>query len=204
MEETADNIRSLADDLLWPFRDYSRVQDFLSQTEAASLLIGGLGFFIAWLGFAGTIPSAVGALGLASSINEILLRVWYNRTDVWDNLTRRRRGVAFLLNLVVGLGIYFYLVPSAIYTPGTTLLQFFAGLVITYIAGAVYMRTYTHIVQSNAHEATKIAIPGIATIGVVLWLLMAVPAILEMFAGETGETIVQMLENEPENLTEEQ
>lgn len=202
MEEKVNELRSLADDLFWPFRDYNRVQDFLSQTEAASLLIGGLGFFIAGLGFAGTIPSAVGAIGLASSVLEILLRIYYNKADVWDKLNNKRRGVSFGLNILVALGLYFYLVPGAITTPKATLLQFLAGIVITYIAGAVYMRTYTHLVSSKAHQATKILIPSIATIGVVLWLLLALPPALETFAGETGARIVELLQNEPANLSE--
>lgn len=200
MDEAVDNVRSLADDLLWPFRDYSRVQDFLSQVEAASLLIGGLGFFISTLGLAGTIPSAVGALGLASSLNEILLRVYYNRANVWEKLNRTRRITAFFLNLAVGLALYFYLVPSAIYAPQITLLHFTAGLTITYLAGATYMRVYTHMVDSKAHEATKILIPTIATIGVLLFLMFLLPGIIETIGGDAGTTFVEMLENEPANI----
>lgn len=199
MEKAAGELRSLADDLFWPFRDYARVQDFTREAEAASLIISGLGFFIAWLGFAGTIPSAVGALGLANSVLEILLRVWYNKTDVWQELNAKKRGTAFLLNILVGLMLYFWLVPSAIYTPTATTVQFITGLIVTYIAGATYMRTYTHMVSSHAHEATKILIPSAATIGVVVLLLGSLEPVLQGFG---ADTMVELLQNEPKNITE--
>lgn len=189
--------QSIRRDVLWLFREYENVQDFVSQTETASLVIGGLGFIIGILGFSGTIPSAVGALGIASAVNEIILRVYYNEKHVWDNINNNRKVVSSLINLAVGFVIYMILVDGAHLAPSLTTLHFGLGIVIWFLAGSVYMRTHT-TVKEGAHQATKIIIPTLVTIGFLMWLLILMPTIGETFL---GAEIFEMLEQSPEDVT---
>lgn len=187
---------SLRRDIFWVFRKYENVQDFVSQTEAAGLVIGGLGFIIGLLGFSGTIPSAVGALGLASVVNELVLRIYYNEENIWDEINSNRKVVSTLANFTIGFIIYMILVDGAHLTPQITTLHFAAGILIWFVSGAIYMRTYSTI-KEGAHEATKIIIPSLATIGFLVWLLVLVPPIVETFI---GPEVIEILEQSPEDL----
>lgn len=207
MTEQEGVVSSLWDDMFWPFRKYAKVNDFVSRTEAAGLVLTGTGFLLSAIGFSPAISGAVGAVGLSSTLTEIFLRIYFNKEDPLDGLNVVDRGLGVLVNVLVGFGIYIYQVSleAALNAPSIILTQYVAGLIIAFFAGFVYMRTYS-IVSYDANQATKIIIPSFTSFGFLVAILWGIPVILEGL--DIQFILYEMLQVEPEylegNVTAEQ
>lgn len=189
----------LIDNILYPFRQFGQTYEFVSRTEAASVTITLVGILASRAGYSPGITSAVGAIGLASAVTELALRVIYNRDVGFDalkeRLSVRKRGLGVFIQVALGFGFYFIAEMGAINNLSLATFQFSVGLIIAFIAGSVYMHTYSLIQDGdNPSIRTLILFPMLASIGFMYLAIMALPTILSFLDANLA---IEILQQEP-------
>ncbi len=192
VDAASEQLDSLVNDIFWPLREYADVRDFVSRFPSASLALWITGFILESAGISPGVSAAVGALGLAITVVEVMLRVLLNSEDPVSKLGLKQRSMGILLYLVSGFAVFVVLEPGRLTNLQVSGLQFVAGIIITYLAGAVFMRVYTHLDNSGAKVSTRILVSILSTIGVILGLIILVPAVLTGFG--KGEMVTFMEE----------
>lgn len=189
-----EGFRSVWDDLLWPFQKYDEVRDFISREGPASLVIGLTGIFMTELGISPGIAAAVGILGFASSLTKFILMILFSTEEPLDELGLKGGGVSTMIYFIAGFALFIIYGPGDIVNLTPSLAQFLMGIFITYLAGYVYMRTYTHLEKSGASVSAKVGIPSMVALGMILGLVTFMPALFKVFGRDTA---VDLLTKKP-------
>lgn len=165
-------------DIVWPFREYEEVSEFVHETQGASITIAILGIVLSRLGFSPKISTATGMIGLASSLMEIVLRAWLNKKD--ENITDYlkslgiRKVPAILIEIFAGFILYVVVISSF---GLSSLINFSLGLVQFFIAGALYMYSYRMVSEESVRA--RILIPIFVTIGFMTSMFVLLPPVIK-------------------------
>lgn len=188
--ESMTEVSTLWEDLLWPFKKYDEVRDFISREGPASLVIGLTGILMTELGISPGIASAVGILGFATSLTKFILMILFSTEKPLDELGLAGGGISTLIYFISGFGLFIIYGPGDITNITPSIVQFVAGVAITYLAGYVYMRTHTHLEKSGASVSAKVGIPAMVALGLILGLVTFTPALFRALGRDTAADLL--------------
>ena len=188
--ENLDGFASLREDILWPFKKYDEVRDFVSREGPASLVIGLTGIMLTELGISPGIAAAVGILGFATSLTKFILMIIFSTEKPLDELGLTGGGLSTLIYFVAGFGLFIIYGPGDIANISPSIAQFVIGIAITYLAGYTYMRSHTHLEKSGASVSAKVAFPSLIALGVVLGLVTFTPTLFRTLGQDTAADLI--------------
>jgi hypothetical protein len=181
----------LIQDLLWPFRKYGEVREFVSREGPASVIIGLTGIMLTNLGISPGIAAAVGILGFSTTLTKFVLMAVLNTEEPFKQLGLTGKGVTTIIFFIVGYGLFLLYGPGDLQNLAASTIQFILGIFVTYLAGFTFMRTYSYMEEAGASVTAKILLPSTITLGMIISSVFLIPEILNALGGETAAEVFQ-------------
>lgn len=189
VDEAASNqVNNLIRDVMWPFREYSQVSEFASRVPSASLSLFLIGETLGKLNFSPGITGAVSAIGIATILSEVMLRILLSKENPLDAMNIRRRGLSTLIFMLSGFGFFLLMTPGASGNLQVSALQFSAGVGISFLAGAAHMRTFTAL-QETVKLRWAIIGSMFVSMSVALVSVLVVLEALKAFGNELANVL---------------
>lgn len=181
---------TLVDDLLWPFRKYDTVNDFIARDGFASTLIGFSGLVLSSIGLAPGVAAAVGVLGFATSITRLILMIVLNSRTPLQDIGLRGAGVSTVVYMSAAFALYIVIGPGDIVNIAGSIFQFALGIIVTYLAGFTYMRLYKYL--SYTSTRIRYLIPSIGSLMVVLLFVLGLPEFFRLLSFEEAAELIRV------------
>lgn len=172
--------QGLVEDVLYPFREYKQIQDFISRNIVASFTITLLGLLLAVLGISPGIGAAIGGVGFAPTALEIIMRIIFNERNVLQRTTAGIAGLSVLISVLAGFTIYLLLGPGSLANLSASLLQFGVGLAITWIAGISAQMTMTRLQIEGVSLRIRTFVTVAVTTSIILFFVFIFPSLLSL------------------------
>lgn len=181
---------TLVDDLLWPFRKYDKVNDFIARDGYASALIGFSGIVLSSIGLAPGVAAAVGVLGFATVITKLILMILLNSRTPLKEIGLRGAGISTVVYMAVAFGLYIVIGPGDIVNISASLFQFGLGILVTYLAGFTYMRLYKYL--SYTGPRVRYLVPAIGSVVIVLLFILGLPEFFKLLSLEDQAQLIRV------------